>query len=858
MVESLTSYPDFSGGEVSPELYGRFDLQTFYKGARRVQNFIPYSVGMARYRPGTVFVAKTRLGRVARLEEFKISESVSYVLEFTDLVLRLHRAGGQVRFAAQSITGVTRANPAVVTYSGADNFSNGDSVFIDDVVGMTELNGNEYIVANVNTGANTFELQGTDSSAFTAYSSGGNIEKVFELTTPYTDDDIFNLSFEQFSSSVMYIANENYNPKKLEFTSATSWTLTNHSPVRKTFDPSQIITNITQANPAVVTYSGSDNFTNGDIVKITGVVGMTEVNNGVDERYTVAGVNTAANTFQLQGIDSSGFNAYSSGGLIQKEVSGAAPFLSSGEYPRAVGSYEERLIYAGSDNKPQTIYLSRSANPDDFSLGTEVDQGIEYVVAGDVGRVNWLRGTERFLGVGCVSDVLQATGGIDGVITPDSISIRRSNAPGVANIQPIGQGTQIFFVQGNELTLRSFEFDFQRDSYIPVDRNQVADHITKSGMKQISYQIGRPNILWAVRNDGILIGMTVEEQEGISGWHRHDTGGGSDTFVSVAPESRSTQYKRLWFCVKRGSEHFIEYLSDYVIYPRREDYVSSLLSSAKSGDDDTFANLLFEKQKEYIHVDSALSYYGDATGSSASATLTPGATTGTGVTFTASASVFDSSMVDRELWRKSVTGAETGRAKITGYTSATVVTCDILEDFDSVSAIPAGEWYLTTDSVTGLDHLEGETVTVVADGGQHGDETVSSGTITLDRQSSVVHVGKGYNGYLQTNNLEVGTQLGTSQTRRKVVTGFGIRMLDSLFVKYGTTYYTLEQLSMRTSFMRMDRPPELFTGDRKVTYTNNTNDLSDAGWSREKTAIVVQDRPFPCNIQLVVPYVEVS
>lgn len=74
---------------------------------------------------------------------------------------------------ANVITGITQANPAVVTYSGADNWSNGDTVYIKGVVGMTEVNDLRFTVANVDTGANTFELSGVDSSAYTAYSSGG-------------------------------------------------------------------------------------------------------------------------------------------------------------------------------------------------------------------------------------------------------------------------------------------------------------------------------------------------------------------------------------------------------------------------------------------------------------------------------------------------------------------------------------------------------------------------------------------------------------------------------------------------------------------------------------------------------------
>ena len=71
------------------------------------------------------------------------------------------------------ITGITQANPAVVTYSGADNFNNNDIISIQDVVGMTEINGKRYTVANVDTGANTFELSGINSTGYTAYSSAG-------------------------------------------------------------------------------------------------------------------------------------------------------------------------------------------------------------------------------------------------------------------------------------------------------------------------------------------------------------------------------------------------------------------------------------------------------------------------------------------------------------------------------------------------------------------------------------------------------------------------------------------------------------------------------------------------------------
>lgn len=98
--------------------------------------------------------------------------------------LHVYDNGDQV-----TITGATQANPVVVTvdsdnYSGGDGdaIADGDIVEIDGVVGMTELNGNFYIVANHDSGANTFELTdldgaNVDGTGYTAYSSGGEAHK---------------------------------------------------------------------------------------------------------------------------------------------------------------------------------------------------------------------------------------------------------------------------------------------------------------------------------------------------------------------------------------------------------------------------------------------------------------------------------------------------------------------------------------------------------------------------------------------------------------------------------------------------------------------------------------------------------
>lgn len=781
MVKVNTSYTDFSAGEISPKMYGRFDLANFYSGHKRVENFIVENTGQASFRAGTVFAAETKGNQIAMLYPWNFDNDISFVLEFTDQVIR---------------------------------FYNND--------GIIESGGSPY-----------------------------------EVVSPYDEADLFNLKFQQEGLD-LYIAHPDYAPRKLTYTSATSWSLSAHGAYRDVFQNSQLISNITQANPPTLTYGGANSFTAGDTVYISGIAGMTELN---DKRFLIGTVNTGAKTITLQdldgnNIDASGYTPWSSGGIIERITQENAPFLSSGKYPTCVGSYEDRIVYGGSNDLPSVLYFSKSGDTDDFTLGDEVDDGIEYFIKGQANNIKWVAGTSLFLAIGTFGDVLQATGGIDDVITPSSISIRPSNSYGVLDIMPVSRNTQIFYSQNNGLKLRSFEYSLETNNYIPIDRNIIADHITNSGIKQLAYKSGSPNVVWAVKNNGELIGMTLEESEGVSGWHRHITDG---EIISVASLPRENEDDQLWLCVKRtvngSTKYYVEFLSDAVTYPDRKDYRNS---GNEAQDRINFSNVMFEAQKDYIYLDSCLTYNGTSAGVAASASVTPAASTGTSITFTASASVFNSNDVGREIWRKSITGVETGRAVITGYTSATVVTCDILEDFDSTSAIPSGQWYLTAGTVTGLSHLEGLDVSVLADGGQHSQKTVSSGSITLDRQSSVVHVGLAYSGYIETNSLEGGGTNGTAQTKRKSVHAIGFKFLNSLFARCGVNYYQLQQINDRTAAMNMDRPPLPTTGARKINIYKKPLDNFDAGWQRDVTAIVAQTQPFPCNVQLITPYMDVS
>ena len=196
----------FTSGEISPALQSRADIIKYATGLNLCQNFFVRAQGGVYSRPGFSF--RGELGdstKVGRLIPFSFNTEQTYILVFEDLNMRIMKDGGYVLKPAATITGVTQANPAVVTTSAAHTFANGENATITGVIGMTELNGNAYVIGNVT--STTFELTGIDSTAYTAYSSGGSAQSdgIYEVTTSYTESQLYRLGYTQ-SADVMTVA----------------------------------------------------------------------------------------------------------------------------------------------------------------------------------------------------------------------------------------------------------------------------------------------------------------------------------------------------------------------------------------------------------------------------------------------------------------------------------------------------------------------------------------------------------------------------------------------------------------------------------------------------------------------------
>jgi hypothetical protein len=217
----------FNSGEWAPALNARVDIAKYHSGAALLRNFFVDYRGGATARPGTKYILQTKLTSPVRLIPFQASLLVSYILEFGDNYIRFYNQGAPVLEAAKTITGISQANPAVVT-SNAHGYLNGDWVFIQSVGGMTQVNGNFYIVANKT--ANTYELNDlngvpVDSTAFNAYTAGGTSQRVYTISSPYASSELAQIKFAQ-SVNILILCHPNHPPQQLSLVTATNWTLT--------------------------------------------------------------------------------------------------------------------------------------------------------------------------------------------------------------------------------------------------------------------------------------------------------------------------------------------------------------------------------------------------------------------------------------------------------------------------------------------------------------------------------------------------------------------------------------------------------------------------------------------------------
>ena len=428
---------------------------------------------------------------------------------------------------------------------------------------------------------------------------------------------------------------------------------------------------------------------------------------------------------------------------------GTPAHWSSGDYPGAVAFYEQRLWWAGSPSQPQRLWASKSGDYETLTTGSADDDGLNYVIASDqVNAIRWLS-PGKVLAIGTAGGEFVASGsGSEEAITPSSVRIVRQTTYGSAPVRPVRIGNVVLYVQRQGRRLRELAYRFEDDGYFSPDLTLLAEHITRGGLVELAYQQNPDSTLWAVRGDGVLLGMTYEREQEVVAWHRHVLGGdyqGGAPVVESIAAIPGDDHDELWCVVKRTINGETR---------RTVELISAGLETE-------------DAQEDAFFVDSGLTYAGE----------------------------------------------------------------------------PAGV-------VSGLDHLEGQTVAILADGAVQPSRSVVGGQVALDASAHTVHVGLPYTWLLSPMRLEVGGPTGTAQGRPKRITGLTVRLYRSLGIRVGPDADRLDEVVFRNVGEPMGRPPPLFTGDAEIGFND--------GWGADGILVLSGDQPLPVTVTALMPQVRIS
>jgi hypothetical protein len=847
MARVAVELTNFTGGELSPRLDGRTDLTKYTSGCSTLENLVVYPHGSAARRPGSTFLAEVaNSANKTRLIPFEFSTTQTYMLEFSNLKMRVYKDSGAVLEGDKTISAITKANPAVVTAT-SHGYENGDEVVISSVGGMTEVNGKRFLVADKTT--NTFELQDKDgvdinSSSFTTYTSGGVSNKVFELVTPYTTAQLFDLKFAQ-SADVMYITHPEHEVEKLSRTGHTSWTLTDVDFTKGPFqDANTTATTFTPSTHTTgtgrtLTASATTGVNSGSGFLSTDIGRQFYMNSGYG---VITGVNST--TEAVITIDT----AMTNSNAVTDWQLGA--FSDTTGHPSCVTFFEQRLVFAGTTNQPQTIFFSRSGDYEnmDANIGGTVadDDAIIYTIASNqVNAIRFMTATRTLIIGTAGGEFTVSGGGTDSAVTPTNILIKKQSNHGSANVDAIAVGNATLFLQRAKRKIRELAYNFDVDGYIAPDMTILAEHISEGGLTQIAYQQEPNQIVYGVRADGELVGLTYQREQQVTAWHRHIFGGrfGNAT-ITVTDYANIADGTRIVLTKADGTT---------------TTFTSATSSTTGKFHTTTSNNQTATNLKTLIDADSDFT----ATVSSNVVTITETSPLSTG--FLTVTSLDDSTRLTKTDEGKAVCESVAViptddteyqvyvivKRTINGATRRFVEILNVF-DFDQTdntsfnfldSSLSYSGSSVTT--ISGLDHLEGQTVSVLANGATHPDKTVSSGSITLDRSSTDVKVGLAYTSLLQTMRLNAGSQNGTSQGKTKRIYDITVRMFETIGVEVGPDLSNMERIPFRSSADLMDEGIPPFTGDKEVEFRGN--------YETDGFIFVRQTQPLPFTILSLYP-----
>lgn len=762
---------DFSSGELSPFMSGRVSTPRYKMGLDTCLNYISTIQGPVTRRPGTRFIHEVKdSNSYTRLIRFTFSNVQDYMLEFGNNYVRFYTSDALI------------------------------------------LSGPPY-----------------------------------EVVTPYLTADLAQIRFCQ-SADVLYLVHPKYPPAKLNRLGNTNWTYTpinfidgpylNINLTPTTLTPSAtgpgagILINASNTT----NINGGSGFLPSDVGREIRIFQAVIAPSGVWGWCTITSVTNPQNVVVTVPVSSSLTS------VAAKLIWRLGLWSQTTGYPSTVTFHEDRLVFGATiPTDPQRIDASNVGTADGYETfsptdgdGTVTDaRSYSFVLnSDDVNTLFWMKSAKNALIAGtAANEWLMRPSSLGEAMTPINVTAKPSTSYGSANIEPVRMGNMLFFIQRSGRKGRELHYDFSYnvDALVATDLTILSDHISQSGFKQLVFQKDPHPIVWAIRNDGVLVGMSYERDlDSLKiGWHRHIFGGFSDLSgnpsiiesIEIIPDPTGTR-DELWFIVKR------------IINGVTKRYVEVMSAFFQDTDE----------QRDAFFVDCGLSY--DDPKAITALSL------GVNITVTAAAHGFsngDEILIDSIF---GTTQLNTNSYFVGDSLANSFTLKDAFGAYIDGSAFTlyaaGGEARKYVSTISGLAHLEGQTVQVLADGGATPDVVVTAGAITLAVPATTVQVGLGYKSQGRMLRIEAGAADGTASGKVRRAHRIGINFYRSLGLDIGyNDFNSLKPVTLSSVFTPLNRAPPLFTGILKFT-TDGDNDFNNQFCFQ-------QAQPLPSTILAVMP-----
>ncbi|MGB3389452.1 MAG: hypothetical protein WBA88_15875 [Pseudaminobacter sp.] len=897
----------FNRGEISPLLASRVDIDSWRQSLAYCRNFHVLTHGGLRRRSGTRFIAETAvMSSNSRLLPFKFSEAQSYVLEIN--------GGGNMRFLALrgllfsgaspyaishpwSAAAVNRVSytqfndvayfahksysPRKLTRSGDTSWALAEAVFKNGPYLPEKTEGTTLKPSG--RGSITPDMTSNTAPSGTVTSSpvDANAFKVFDLNknSPWVPAGTSGEVAYEFPGSTEKVCDSYWVTSAPNFPedAPISWTV-------EGFDGSTWVTLDTRDAESGWQQSQTRyyEFTNKNSYRAYKFKWNAVGQDGSEEsRISEIGFNEAGDTataFTLTASSTAGINAgsgflasdvgrsirlmgsdgrwrwativsRSSATVVSVRMFGHAlpdtsriarwqlgAFSASSGFPAAVALYDERLMWARTNTEPVTVFGSKQGDFEQYGISDPVltTDGIKItLLSSNMNEILWLADDE---------DIVTGSAGQIRSIGPSDITQsfsaanltqRKGPTSGAEYLQPISIGGVTLYVGQGGTKIRELVLG-EQNRYVAPELTVLAEHMLKSGVRDWAFAEKPDPTIYVVTNDGLLTAITYDREQQQLGFARHDVGGVVEN-VAVIPgieDGFDDVYLTVRRTINGGLKRYIEVMErpfdgdvDGINDAFFVDCGLSLIEAAKPVTSMTFA-------AECVMTVAAHGWSNGATVSLSGVIIVDGA------------------------------GNEVGRMDGT-YTigSVTTDTFKILKDGVPVDTTQyAGMTHTATgtatrliSTVTGLSHLEGEEVLVLADGGVVESLVVSAGQITLPYAAATIHVGLEYTSRAVTLPYMGPQQDGVLFGRRRNVIGSHVDVLHTGALKVGylgTDTWTpeLPEQILKDGGNLFGNAIDLQSGFKRCDY--------DSSWEANGQIVMETSAPLPALIRSIVLQVE--